>query len=233
MELSLIRFRRGGAALAAPRRLLRTIIDEASLIATARAGNERAFETLLAQYSALINSVCEPYFLPGSARADLLQEARFGFFKGVRDFKSEGGSFRSFAELAIRRNVITALKYSTRQKHRILNVALSLDAPLNNDEAVTRTLVDVLPLAIEGERDKEPTQVVRDAIVDGACLSDLEAHVFLTYLKGATYIVMARNLGKSIKAVDNAMQRVRRKTDHELREAVSAHLAATREADTR
>ena len=123
MGLSLTRFRRGGAALAAPRRLWRTIIDEASLNATARAGNERAFETLLAQYSALINSICEQYFLPGSERADLLQEARFGFFKGVRDFKSEGGSFRSFAELANRRNVITALKYSTRQKHRALNTA--------------------------------------------------------------------------------------------------------------
>ena len=109
--------------MAAPRRLWRTIIDEASLILAAKAGDERAFETLLAQYNALIKAICEPYFLPGSDRTDLLQEARFGFFKGVRDFKSEGGSFRSFAELANRRNVITALKYSTRQKHRALNTA--------------------------------------------------------------------------------------------------------------
>ena len=128
---------------------------EASLILAAKAGAERAFETLLAQYNALINSVCEPYFLPGSDRADLLQEARVGFFKGVRDFKLECGSFNGFAELAIRRNVITALKYSTRQKHRSLNTALSLDAPLNNDEAVTRTLVDVLSLAPKAQHDDE------------------------------------------------------------------------------
>ena len=207
-----------------------TTMDEASLIASAQRGDERAFETLLAQYSLLINKLCEPYFLPGSDRADLLQEARLGFFKGVRDFKPEGSPFRSFAELAVRRNIITALKYSTRQKHQTLNRALSLDAPLNNDEAVTRTLVDVHSLAPETERDEQLTQVVRDALVDGSCLSDFEAHVFLAYLNGATYIVMARNLGKSVKAVDNAMQRVRRKTDHALREAVSAHLVSTRKA---
>lgn len=156
--------------------------------------------------------MCEPYFLPGSDRADLLQEARVGFFKSVRDYKFEGSTFCSFAELAIRRNVITALKCSTRQKHRTLNTALSLDAPLNNDEAITRTLVDVLSLPPADHHDDELTQVVRDALVDGSCLSDFEAHVFLAYLNGATYIVMARNLGESVKAVDNAMQRVRRKT---------------------
>ena len=218
-------FRRGSAAMAAPRMFWRTTMDEASLIAAAKVGEERAFETLLAQYSALINAICEPFFLPGSDGADLLQEACFGFFKGVRDFKLEGGSFRSFAELAVRRNVITALKCSTRQKHRTLNAALSLDAPLNNDEAVTRTLVDVLSLAPETERDEQLTQVVRDAIVDGACLSDFEAHVCLANLKGATYAYMAQSLGKSTKAVDNAMQRIKRKTDRALREAIAAHLA--------
>ena len=207
-----------------------TTIDEASLIQAAQRGEQRAFDALLAQYTPLINKICEPYFLPGSDRADLLQEARLGFFKGVRDFEPEGSLFRSFVELVIRRNVITALKYSTRQKHQTLNKALSLDAPLNQDEAVTRTLVDVLPRAHKPEADADLAQVVKQAITDDAALSDFEATVLLQYLKGSTYREIAQSLGKSLKAVDNASQRTKRKVNDALRKAVPAYLAQ-RDAD--
>ena len=211
--------------------MLTTAIDEASLIASAQRGDERAFETLLAQYRSMIAKVCYPYFLPGADADDVRSEARVGFFKAMRDFRPDNGAFNKFAELVVRRNVITALKHATRQKSWTLNKALSLDAPLTKDSDMPRNLGDVLPpVQIEPERDADLAQVVKDAIVDGSMLSDFEATVLLAYFKGFTYAEIAQSLGKSFKAVDNASQRTKLKVNDALRKAVPPYLAQ-RDAD--
>lgn len=155
----------------------------------------------------------------------------YGLFKSVRDFRADAGStFSAFAELCITRQIVTAIKSAKRLKHQHRNNTVSTDAPLTFDKS-PRTLLDITPSPAQPERDADLTQVVRDAIAD-APLSDMEAEILLHYLKGGSYAETARRLGKSVKPVDNAMQRARKKTDHALREAVSAHLAATREAET-
>jgi len=156
-----------------------------------------------------------PYFLPGAEREDVLQEGRIGLMKAVRDYNAGMSvSFRYFAEMCIRRNIITTVKKSTRQKHQALNCAQSLDKPFKDDANSALSLHDTLADARLADHAQalvveELTAELRAAVVDG--LTDLECRVLLEYMRGYTYAEVAQRLGMKLKACDNAMQRVKRK----------------------
>ncbi|MFA9432591.1 RNA polymerase sporulation sigma factor SigH [Egicoccus sp. AB-alg2] len=190
------------------------LTDEA-LVDRARGGDETATTELLLRYRPLAQARARNYFLVGGDQDDLAQEAMLGLFKAVRDFSPRSGaSFRSFAELCITRQVLTAVRGATRHKHRPLNTSVSLDRP--HDSRPDVTIGEVLPAT---DAPDPLAVVVADddlgrlrAALD-ASLSGLEAQVLGLYVEGRTYEEIADRLGRHVKAVDNALQRVKRKLE--------------------
>lgn len=185
------------------------------LVDRVRGGDQRAAEELLQRYRGFARARVRNYFLVGGDRDDVAQEAMIGLFKAIRDFEpGAGASFRSFAELCITRQVLSAIRGATRQKHGPLNTAVSLDRPCTPGSA--RTVAEVLP-ADDGE---DPLRLLvaiddqrrlRAALAD--VLSGLEAEVLTLYLDGCSYDEIATRVGRHAKAVDNALQRVKRKLE--------------------
>jgi RNA polymerase sporulation-specific sigma factor len=194
--------------------------DEA-LVAAARAGDDRALATLLDKYRGFARAKAHSYFLVGADREDIIQEGMIGLYKAVRDFNPElQTSFRAFAELCITRQVITAIKTATRQKHGPLNNYVSFSRPVLSDEEGERCLGDILPvtsicdpadLVISAERIRA-LQEHFDTV-----LSDLEAEVLRLYVDGKSYQEIAEVLKRHVKSIDNALQRIKRKLDGHLR----------------
>jgi len=181
--------------------------DCASPIPAAQSGDPDAFARLFRRHRPLIFSLARRYFAPGWDRDDLIQEATIGFFKAVRDFKGDRGTFASFVDLCVRRQIITFVKTATRQKHAALNYALSMDAPIfeDSDEA----LINRLATSGRPHLDEE--------VSDGSAFlselwercSSLERGVLSMYSKGFTFAEMAWELGVHLKAIDNAVWRVK------------------------
>jgi RNA polymerase sporulation-specific sigma factor len=176
------------------------------LIAAARSGVADAFAQLFRIHRPRIFALTRRYFAPGWDRDDLIQEATIGFFKAVRDFKEHRGSFASFVDLCVRRQIITFIKTATRQKHAALNHAVSMDMPIFEDSDETLiTRLSTGGLANSGE--------VSDTLeflstLWGRC-SDLERGVFSMYSKGYSFTEMAWELGVRLKSIDNAVWRVK------------------------
>jgi len=192
------------------------------LIAQSRRGCGRASEHLLRRYRGLVEGKARAYFLMGADHEDVVQEGMIGLFKAIRDFSSEHlCAFRSFAELCITRQIITAVKTATRQKHSALNHYLSMDTALVDEEG-DRTLEDILRLppcedpqeAVSG---REVEYQIRLQI--GHDLSPLEAQALLRYVDGESYQDIARALGREVKQIDNALQRAKKKLARGTREA--------------
>ncbi|HEX2577923.1 MAG TPA: RNA polymerase sporulation sigma factor SigH [Aquihabitans sp.] len=185
------------------------------LVDAAQAGDAEAFDVLVERYRRFVRSRSRGYFLIGGDRDDLEQEALIGFYKSVRDFRPElQASFRSFAELCINRQLITAIKTATRKKHVPLNQSISFSAP-RGDDGDDRSDDDVL-LAIDPQSDPLEQLVAREDVaathaVLAANLSELEVEVLTRYVAGASYDTIAEEVGRHVKAVDNALQRVKRK----------------------
>jgi RNA polymerase sporulation-specific sigma factor len=196
-------------------------VDDGFLVALARQGDRGARDQLVCRYHSFVRLKASSYFLAGGDSEDLIQEGLVGLYKAVRDYRTDReSSFRNFAELCITRQIITAVKTATRNKHQPLNqyVSFSSTPASSSDDPVT--LDQLLP----GPSTQEPlTQVVSSeelrALV--ACLStvlsELESRVLSLYLDGHSYEQISEILGCATKAVDNALQRVKRK--------VAAHLA--------
>ncbi|MBV9293650.1 MAG: RNA polymerase sporulation sigma factor SigH [Frankiales bacterium] len=194
--------------------------DEA-LVAAARAGDDRALATLLDKYRGFARAKAHSYFLVGADREDIIQEGMIGLYKAVRDFNPDlQTSFRAFAELCITRQVITAIKTATRQKHGPLNNYVSFSRPVLSDEEGERCLGDMLPvtsicdpadLVISAERIRD-LQEHFDTV-----LSDLEAEVLRLYVDGKSYQEIAEVLKRHVKSIDNALQRIKRKLDGHLK----------------
>jgi RNA polymerase sigma-H factor len=178
-------------------------------------GNE-ALDYLVNKYRNFVRSKARSYFLIGADREDIVQEGMIGFFKAIRDFREDKlSSFRAFAELCVTRQIITAIKTATRQKHIPLNSYVSLNKPIY-DEDSDRTLLDVL----SGARISDPEELVisREEFVDiekkmEEILSDLEWRVLMSYLDGKSYQEIAVDLHRQVKSIDNALQRVKRKLE--------------------
>ena len=178
-----------------------------------------AQEYLISKYRNFVRAKARSYFLIGADREDIIQEGMIGLYKAIRDFRSDKlASFRAFAELCITRQIITAIKTATRQKHIPLNSYISLNKPIY-DEDSDRTLLDIL----SGSRVTDPEELIisREEFSDieekmGEILSDLEWKVLMAYLDGKSYQEIAVDLKRHVKSIDNALQRVKRKLERYL-----------------
>ncbi|MEC9488437.1 MAG: RNA polymerase sporulation sigma factor SigH [Halanaerobium sp.] len=186
------------------------------LVKCAHNGSQAALEYLIKKYKNFVKAKSRSYFLVGADREDIIQEGMIGLYKAIRDYRTERlASFRAFAELCITRQIITAIKTATRQKHQPLNSYVSLNKPIYDDES-DRTLLDVLKGSkLTNPEDlfisKEAYNLIESKITE--MLSDLEFQVLQSYLDGKSYQEIADELERHVKSVDNALQRVKRKLE--------------------
>lgn len=193
-------------------------LDEA-IVEAAKNGEIEALELLIKKYKNFVRFKARSYFLIGADREDIIQEGMIGLYKAIRDYKPDKlSSFKAFAELCITRQIITAIKTATRQKHIPLNSYVSLNKPIYDEES-DRTLLDV----ISGHKitDPEELMICKEELVHiegkiGEILSDLESKVLMLYLQGRSYQEIAGDLNRHVKSIDNALQRVKRKLERYL-----------------
>jgi RNA polymerase sporulation-specific sigma factor len=195
------------------------IASDEEMVEMVRNGDSDALEYLINKYKNFVRAKARSYFLIGADREDIVQEGMIGLYKSIRDFRGDKlASFKAFAELCITRQIITAIKTATRQKHIPLNSYVSLDKPIYDEES-DRTLLDV----ICGTRVTDPEELIInqeefDDIEDkmSEILSDLERKVLMLYLDGRSYQEIAVDLDRHVKSIDNALQRVKRKLERYL-----------------
>jgi len=181
----------------------------------ARNGDGKALDELIRRYQGFVRLKASSYFLAGGDSEDLIQEGLIGLYKAVRDFSPQLSSFRSFAELCVTRQIITAIKTATRFKHAPLNTYVSFShTPAGQESEADCTLGDALP----GPSVDDPsvcvisTEELQSLVFTlGSGLSKLEADALKLYLEGESYDTMAERLGCDTKTIDNALQRVKRK----------------------
>ena len=191
-------------------------LADLQLVVRARNGDQAALDGLIRRYTGFVRLKASSYFLAGGDAEDLIQEGLIGLYKAVRDFRHDKEtSFRSFAELCVTRQIITAIKTATRFKHSPLNTYVSFsNTPAGQDSDSDVTLGDALP----GPSVDDPsicvisTEELQSLVFSlGTGLSKLEADALKLYLEGSSYEEMAEELGCDTKTIDNALQRVKRK----------------------
>jgi RNA polymerase sporulation-specific sigma factor len=191
-------------------------LEDLQLVLKARNGRQDALDALMRRYAGFVRLKASSYFLAGGDADDLIQEGMIGLFKAVRDFRADKEtSFRSFAELCVTRQIITAIKTATRYKHAPLNTYVSFShTPAGQEADGDCTLGDALP----GPAVHDPsvcvisTEELQSLVVSlGSGLSHLEADALRLYLEGNSYEQMADELACDTKTIDNALQRVKRK----------------------
>jgi len=190
--------------------------SEEEVVEIARLGDSRAQEFLIKKYKNFVRAKARSYFLIGADKEDIIQEGMIGLFKAIRDYRPDRiSSFKAFAELCITRQIITAIKTATRQKHIPLNSYVSLNKPIY-DEDSERTLLDVLA----GKKTTDPEQLVisKEEVANietkiGEILSGFEWKVLSYYLQGKSYQEISEDLDRHVKSIDNALQRVKRKLE--------------------
>ena len=186
------------------------------IVMEAKTENNRAQEYLISKYENFVKAKAKSYFLIGADKEDIYQEGMIGLYKAIRDYKPERStSFKAFAEICITRQIITAIKTATRQKHIPLNTYISLNKPIYEEES-EKTLLDVLTgLKVSDPEEllisKEQMQYIEDKITK--VLSGLELEVLNSYLDGKSYQEIACDLERHSKSIDNALQRVKRKLE--------------------
>ncbi|BEP30145.1 RNA polymerase sporulation sigma factor SigH [Helicovermis profundi] len=189
---------------------------EEEIVEMAKNGDGHAQEFLIRKYKKFVKAKSRSYFLIGADKEDIIQEGMIGLFKAIRDYRTDRlASFKSFAELCITRQIITAIKTATRQKHIPLNSYISLNRPIFEEES-DRTLLDV----ISGKNITNPERLVISkeevGFIEskmGEVLSSFEQEVLSCYLEGKSYQEISVELSKPVKSVDNALQRVKKKLD--------------------
>jgi RNA polymerase sporulation-specific sigma factor len=204
------------APVARPAHRVQRELEDLQLVVKARNGDGQALDQLIRRYTGFVRLKASSYFLAGGDSEDLIQEGLIGLYKAVRDFRHDKEtSFRSFAELCVTRQIITAIKTATRFKHSPLNTYVSFShTPAGQDPDGECTLGDALP----GSSVNDPsvcvisTQELQSLVFAlGSGLSKLEADALKLYLEGSSYEEMAELLGCDTKTIDNALQRVKRK----------------------
>ncbi|KXG08715.1 RNA polymerase sporulation sigma factor SigH [Anoxybacillus rupiensis] len=193
--------------------------EDEVLVERVHQGDSDALDFLIHKYQNFVRAKARSYFLVGADKEDIIQEGMIGLYKAIRDFKEDKlTSFKAFAELCITRQMITAIKTATRQKHIPLNSYVSLDKPIYDDES-DRTLMDV----ISGTKATDPEELIinREEVDDieikmAELLSDLERKVLVLYLDGRSYQEISEELNRHVKSIDNALQRVKRKLERYL-----------------
>ena len=188
--------------------------DEEIVRQAQRDGDGAALEFLLNKYKNFVRTKARSYFLIGADHEDIVQEGMIGLYKAIRDFKEDRlSSFRAFAELCVTRQIITAIKTATRQKHIPLNSYISLNRPIYEEDS-DRTLLDVITEEVPSNPeemliDREDFSVIEGRI--GQMLSDLEKQVLIRYIEGKSYVEISEEMNRHVKSVDNALQRIKRK----------------------
>ena len=196
-----------------------------TLVARFQAGDDRALKVILERYRRFARAKGRGYFLVGGDSDDVEQEALIGLYKSVRDFRFDReASFRAFAELCITRQIITAIKTATRQKHQPLNQYVSITATRPGDDG-EQTVEDVL--VHDSCTDPADDLVSAERLARlrrrmGEMLSELEVDVLRLYVQGKTYQEIGSELGRHVKSIDNALQRIKRKLDVHLAEETAA-----------
>ena len=189
-------------------------MSDDEIVNQAQQGNDLAVEYLIRKYKNFVKAKASSYFLVGGDREDIIQEGMLGLYKAIRDYEVQKlASFRGFAELCITRQIITAIKTATRQKHQPLNSYVSLNKPIFSEHS-DRTLLDVL----EGSELSNPEELVVTHESYNVLeknikrmLSELELAVLKEYLTGKSYQEIANALGRHVKSIDNALQRIKKK----------------------
>lgn len=193
-----------------------TALSDEEIIMIIQDGNSDALDFLITKYRSFVRLKGHSYFLIGGDKEDIIQEGMIGLYKAIRDFRSDRlSSFKSFAELCITRQIITAIKTATRQKHIPLNSSVSLDRPVFSEES-DRTLLDMLSgPALDDPEDliihKEDFVHMEEEM--NKVLSPLEKQVLTLYLEGQSYQEISIVLKREVKSVDNALQRIKRKLE--------------------
>lgn len=191
-------------------------LDDDEIIELVHQGNGEALDFLIDKYKNFVRAKARTYFLIGADKEDIIQEGMIGLYKAIRDYNGDKlSSFKAFAELCITRQIITAIKTATRQKHIPLNSYVSLDKPIYDEES-DRTLLDV----IAGSKAIDPQELLVNQENFGdmevklsELLSEFERKVLHLYLDGRTYQEMSEELKRHVKSIDNALQRVKRKLE--------------------
>ncbi len=191
-------------------------MDDEDIVEAAQNNNDVALEYLIYKYKSYVKLKARSYYLIGADKEDIIQEGMIGLYKAIRDYdRDRNTTFRAFAEICITRQIITAIKTATRQKHIPLNSYISLNKPVYNEES-DRTLLDILSgiKVCDPEElmiGKEELDLIETKM--GESLSELEMEVFMSYVDGMTYQEIAKDLDKHVKCVDNALQRVKKKLE--------------------
>src|SRR5690625_832187 len=195
------------------------LLTDEEILKRIHSADSMALEYLINKYKNFVRAKARSYFLIGADREDITQEGMIGLYKAIRDFRGDKlSSFKAFAELCITRQIITAIKTATRQKHIPLNSYVSLDKPIYDEES-DRTLLDV----ICGSAVTDPAELMihreefsglEDKMSE--ILSELERQVLMLYLDGRSYQEIAQELDRHVKSIDNALQRVKRKLERYL-----------------
>jgi len=192
-------------------------LSDEELVLIAQQGNDSAFDYLCDKYRVVVRNKSLSYYIAGADRDDIIQEGMIGLFKAVRDFSaSRGVSFKTFADVCVTRQILTAVKNASRHKHAPLNFYVSLNKPVSDDNSDDSTLMDV----IGRNDDANPEQIVLNkekATVLGEkmneALSDFELLVLSYYLQGHNYVSIGEKIGKDSKSIDNALQRIKKKLE--------------------
>ena len=189
-------------------------MPDEEIVALAQDADGAALEYLLNKYKNFVRTKARSYFLIGADHEDIVQEGMIGLYKAIRDYRPEKlSSFRAFAELCVTRQIITAIKTATRQKHIPLNSYISLNKPIYEEDS-DRTLLDVI--TEEGMSNPEEMIIDREdlSVIEGKIgqmLSDLEKDVLVRYMEGKSYVEIADEMHRHVKSIDNALQRIKRK----------------------
>ncbi|MFN2490141.1 MAG: RNA polymerase sporulation sigma factor SigH, partial [Actinomycetota bacterium] len=184
-----------------------------------------AIEILLGRYRHYARAKARSYFLAGADKEDIVQEGMIGLYKAIRDFQvSKNTAFRAFAELCVTRQIITAIKTASRQKHIPLNSYVSLNKPANDNEEdghswgdalASKAVLDPAELVISAEE----IDAIKASV--GKVLSALETQVLQHYMDGKSYQQIADMLGRHVKSIDNALQRIKRKLEHHMLDRIA------------
>lgn len=194
-------------------------LTDEELLTLIHIGNADALDYLITKYRLFVKAKARTYFLIGADKEDIIQEGMIGLYKAVRDFRGDKlSSFKAFAELCITRQIITAIKTATRQKHMPLNSYISLDKPIYDEES-DRTLLDMI--TSDASESPEDLIILQEEYAQleakmNEVLSELERQVLARYLDGQSYNEISEQLNRHVKSIDNALQRVKRKLERHL-----------------
>jgi len=191
-------------------------MSDEELVKLAKTSDNQAIDLIFERYKDFVRSKARSYFIIGADREDIVQEGMIGLYKAVRDFEADRlVSFHAFADICITRQIITAIKTATRQKHQPLNTYVSLNKPIFEEDS-DRSLLDVITSSANSNPElmmihEENRSVIEQKMSE--LLSDLEWEVLTSYLQDKSYQEIAADLNRQVKSIDNALQRVKRKLD--------------------